>query len=506
MKYGSIKAEVLLKLIITNKFKNNKMKNFKILIVIIALGFTVMNNSIYSQTIAAGGWHSLAVCSDSTVKAFGENASGELGDGTTTDQNIPVSVVGLSSVISVSGGGDQLEAHSLALKKNGTVWAWGSNLYGALGNASTNPSLTPVQVLLLTGVTKISAGGWHSVALKNDGTVWTWGWNTDGQLGDGTFVDKTIATQVPGLTNVVAIAAGTYHVLALKSDSTVWAWGDNISGQIGDNSTDDRNTPVQVSGLSSVVKISAGRFFSLAVKKDGTVWTWGENLYGQLGNGTTTDSHIPVQVTGLSGITSATATTGAFHCLAVKNDNTVWAWGRNTYGNLGDGTVTHSPVPVQVQGATNIIAMAAGTNFSLLVKNDGTFWGCGRNASGQLGDGTFLQRNTIVQATSLCPVMIPTGIQNNNEIELTGITAYPNPSIDGKFLIKINQGSISDKQLKATKIEVFNLMGQIVYQSAINQISSFTPLIVDLSEQPAGLYYLSANLGKQSFNQKLIKK
>ena len=480
--------------------------NLKIRILLITLCLIVWSTLVNAQTIAAGGWHSLAVCSDSTVKAFGENASGELGDGTTTDQNIPVSVVGLSSIISVSGGGDQLEAHSLALKKNGTVWAWGSNIYGALGNATTNPSLTPVQVLLLTGATKISAGGWHSVALKNDGTVWTWGWNIDGQLGDGTFVDKTIPTQVSGLTGVIEIAAGTYHVLALKSDSTVWAWGDNISGQIGDNSTIDRNTPVQVVGLTGVVKIASGRFFSLAVKRDGTVWTWGENLYGQLGNGTTTDSHVPVQVTGLTGITSATAATGAFHCLAVKNDNTVWAWGRNTYGNLGDGTVAHSSVPVLVQGATNIKTMAAGTNFSLLVKNDGTFWGCGRNASGQLGDGTFLQRNTIVQSTYLCPVLIPLGITDNNTPELYEITTYPNPSATGLFSIKIGEGSAFEKQSKIGKLEVYNLMGQIVLQMTVIRQYSDDQISIDLSGQPSGLYFMSLKLGSQTFNQKLIKK
>jgi len=476
--------------------------NFKKIILLAVFAFIGCRHIVNAQVIAAGGWHSLVVCNDSTVKAFGENATGELGDGTTTDSNIPVSVTGLSGIISVSGGGDQLEAHSLALKSNGTVWAWGSNIYGALGNATTTSTTTPVQVLLLTGVTKISAGGWHSVALKNDGTVWAWGWNTDGQLGDGTFVDKTIPTQVTGLSGIIAIAAGTYHVLALKNDSTVWAWGDNISGQIGDGTTTDKSTPVQVSGLTGVVKIAAGRFFSLAVKRDGTVWTWGENLYGQLGNGTTTDSHVPIQVNGLTGVTSAVAATGAFHCMAVRNDNTVWAWGRNTYGNLGDGTVTHQYTPVQMIGASDVAGLAAGTNFSLLYKNDGTFWGCGRNLSGQLGDGTFLQRNTIVQATTMCPVLQPVGISTYDESNsFIKINTFPNPSSDGKVTIEITdeKGTLSDG-----KIVIYNMMGKAVFQSTVNMQSPNTAISVDLSEQANGIYLMTLLSAEHKFYKKLI--
>src|SRR5215210_7760298 len=174
-------------------------KNYKKSVLILLLGIIAFSNAVNAQTIAAGGWHSLVVCTDGSVKAFGENATGELGNGSNTDSNLPVTPTGLTGIISVSGGGDQLEEHSLAL--------------------------------------------------KSDGTVWTWGWNVDGQLGIGSNIDKTFPVKVPGLTGVIKIAAGTYHVLALKNDGTVWAWGDNISGQIGDNSTTDRTSPVQVSGL-----------------------------------------------------------------------------------------------------------------------------------------------------------------------------------------------------------------------------------------------------------------
>jgi len=133
-------------------------KNYKKIILLALLASIECVNIVNAQTIAAGGWHSLAVCNDSTVKAFGENASGQLGDGTTTDRNIPVQVIGLNSIISVSGGGDQLEAHSLGLKSNGTVWSWGSNIYGGLGNGTTINTTSPGQVLVITNAIAISAG------------------------------------------------------------------------------------------------------------------------------------------------------------------------------------------------------------------------------------------------------------------------------------------------------------------------------------------------------------
>lgn len=453
-----------------------------------------------AQRVAAGGWHSLTVCLDSTVRAFGENASGQLGDGTTTDNSSPLLVSGLTGIIAVSAGGDQLEAHSLALKSNGTVWAWGSNLYGGLGNGSTTNSTAPVQVLVLNNVKAISAGGWHSVALRSDSTVWSWGWNGDGQLGDGTLVDKLVAAQIPGLDHVIAIAAGTYHVLALKDDGTVWAWGDNVSGQIGNSTTTDQLTPVQVSGLTNVVKIAAGRFFSLAVKNDGTVWTWGENLYGQLGNGTTTDSPVPVQVNGLTGVTSATCATGAFHCLAEKNDGTVWAWGRNTYGNLGDNTVTHSSIPVQMLGISDVAGMACGTNFSLVYKDDGTFWGCGRNASGQLGDGTVLQHNVLTQSNLMCPMAIPASASTVSEIN-SFVNISPNPSTSGVFKVHLMAGD----PLTAIRLTVFNQLGQPIICHELMSFANDLFENIDLSNQPAGNYIVKINTPTSSFIQKLIK-
>ncbi len=182
----------------------------------------------------------------------------------------------------------------------------------------------------------VKAGGWHTLGLKSDGTVWAWGNNGSGRLGDGTTTDRHTPVQVNGLSGVTAIAGGWHYTIAMKSDGTVWAWGYNDYGQLGDGTTTERHTPVQVSGLSGVVAIAGAQLHSLALKSDGTVWAWGENSAGQLGDGTTTSRYTPVQVSGLSGVVAIAG--GTSYSLALKSDGTVWAWGYNGNGQLGNGT------------------------------------------------------------------------------------------------------------------------------------------------------------------------
>jgi len=155
-----------------------------------------------------------------------------------------------------------------------------------------------VKVSGLAGMTEVAAGQRHSIALKNDGTVWTWGGNNSGQLGNGTFADSRTPVLVAGLSNVTAISAGYDFSIALRSDGTVWAWGANNTGQLGNGSTTNRNTPAQVNGLSGVIAIDSGNCgHSLAVESDGSVWAWGSGMYGQIGNGFTSLQYDPAEVT-----------------------------------------------------------------------------------------------------------------------------------------------------------------------------------------------------------------
>jgi alpha-tubulin suppressor-like RCC1 family protein len=346
--------------------------------------------------ISSGGYHCLALNSDGIVWVWGLNWNGQLGDGTTTSRNAPAQVCacGLTRVVGVGGG----ECHSLAVKTDGTVWAWGHNTEGQLGDGTVTQRHTPVQTSGLIGVVAIASGvALHSLALKSDGTVWAWGRNGDGELGDGTTANRNTPVRVSGLTGVMAIAAGYEHSLAVKSNGTVWAWGYNGYGQLGDGTVLDRHMPVQITALTRAVAIAAGGVHSLAVKSDGTVWAWGDNGYGQLGDGTTTFRLTPVRVSGLTGVANAAG--GYGHSLAVKSNGTVWAWGNNATGQLGDGTTTDRHTPVKTSGLTGVVAVASGYDHSLAVKFDGTIWAWGGNSFGQIGDGTTTDRHLPVLVT-----------------------------------------------------------------------------------------------------------
>ena len=317
--------------------------------------------------IAAGRFHTLALKDDGTVRGWGDNENGQLGDGTRVLRSAPVAVTGLTGIVAIAGG----ERFSLALKSDGTVWAWGNNQSGQLGNGTTSgfPGRADAQAVSgLSGVIAIAAGDNHAAAVKGDGTVWTWGYNGYGQLGDGSGTDRSAPVQVSGLSGVTMVSAGMNYTIARKGDGTAWAWGWNGFGQLGDGTTFNRSTPVPVSGLSGVVAVAAGgnvdtayTVHTAALKSDGTVWTWGSNSSGQLGDGSTTSRSVPGPVSGLTGMTAVAV--GHAHTLALKGDGTVLSWGaalgQNGSGQLGDGAFVARSRPVVVvaeNGAGNLDA------------------------------------------------------------------------------------------------------------------------------------------------------
>jgi len=347
--------------------------------------------------VSTNGSYSLALKSDGTVWGWGSNSFSQVGDGQTYYRSTPALIDnGLTGIVSVSAG-DQF---SLALKSDGKVWAWGNNSFGQLGNGTTTRSQTPVEVSIPNNINiiEISTKYSYSLALASDGTVWSWGRNYYGQLGDGSKTNRSTPVPVSGLTGIIAISAGGAHGLALDSYGTVWSWGGNYVGQLGNGTTTNSLTPVKVKNLPAGIKmISAGGCHSLAIDSDGKVWAWGDNGYGQYGDGTTDSSMSPVQESILENITAVSA--GDLHSLAVDSDGRLWAWGCNDYGEIGNGTMTDQLTPTMVMD--DAVRISAGIYHSVATKSDGSVWAWGLNVDRELGDGTTTDELSPVQSSGV---------------------------------------------------------------------------------------------------------
>jgi len=337
---------------------------------------------LVTGSTGAGGSHNLSLKSDGSLWAWGDNSNGQVGDNSTTNRLSPTHAGTDTDWVVVSSGG----YHSLALKSLGTLWTWGYNSNNQLGDNSTTDSHVPKQVGADTGWTAVSGGSGHSLALRSDGTLWAWGCNTSGQLGDDSLTNRLVPTQIGTDARWIAVSAGGQHSLALRSDGTLWAWGNSSNGQLGDGTVTWRSTPTRIGTDSDWVSVSAGMAFSVALKSDGSLWAWGDNTFGEVGDGTTTARWAPTRV-GTDADWVAVAA-GYAHSIALKKDRSLWAWGWNGSGQLGDGTTSDRAAPVPVGADMNWLAVSCGNFHSVAVKNDGSVWAWGSNNYGQLGDGT----------------------------------------------------------------------------------------------------------------------
>jgi alpha-tubulin suppressor-like RCC1 family protein len=330
--------------------------------------------------VSAGYYHNLALLEDGRVWGWGTNEHGQLGNNSPVNSARPVPVVDpttngeLKGIVAVAAGGDG--RHSVALTKEGTVLTWGQDDWGQLGRSGplVDHVTTPVKVTDLDHVTAVTAGGWHTLALRADGTLWSWGANNYGQLGDGTIHGSIECTRRRVLTleaKVTAMAAGNWHSLAVLDNGTVWAWGNNDTGQLGNAAAPvPSGTPVQVQfppKTAAPIAVAGGYNFSLALLSDGTVWAWGYGGFGSMGNGKPDSWHTPTLVS----VPAARAiAAGAYHGAAILTDGTVKTWGANDVGALGDGSVggwINTPVtvvtdkwPTTKDPLTNVKAISAG--------------------------------------------------------------------------------------------------------------------------------------------------
>ena len=350
--------------------------------------------------IAAGIQHTCALLANGGVRCWGDNFEGQLGDGTGIDRLGPVPVTGITNAVAIAAG----DRHTCALLANGSARCWGENTHGKLGDDTTIRRLAPVAVSGLLNAVAIAAGGGHTCALLANGSVRCWGQNAVGQLGDGSFlINQRTPVPVSGLANAVAIAAGSGHTCALLANGSARCWGLNNSGQLGDNSTTNRFTPaLPVSGLANAVAIAAGVSHTCALLADGRARCWGFNGSGQLGDGFTTNQPTPVTVSGLANAVAIDS--GGGHTCALLADGVASCWGSNTFGELGNGTVSPSFTPTTVAGGGSSVTardIAAGSSHACAVRANSTVACWGDNGSGQLGDGSTTGRLTPVAVSGI---------------------------------------------------------------------------------------------------------
>jgi alpha-tubulin suppressor-like RCC1 family protein len=345
-----------------------------------------------SEPVASGLGHSLALKPDGSLWAWGTNSEGQLGDGTTEKKDIPVRIGEDNKWVAISAG----LKHSLALKSDGTLWAWGNNSHGQLGDGSTKNRTGPVRIGKDTKWVAVEAGDDHSVGLKSDGTLWAWGRNSNGQLGDGTKADKTAPVRIGRDAAWARIAAGAFHTVALQKDMTLWVWGNNSHGQLGDGATTDKTAPIRIGMGARWACIAAGAYHTVALNwcadcgTTFTLWAWGANEHGQLGDGATEDKASPVQIGTDTTWTKISA--GSHHTVALRKGGALWAWGRNNKGQLGDGTTSDKAFPVRIGSEATWVSISGGAMHTLALKADDSAWSWGGNNHGQLGDGLAVNR------------------------------------------------------------------------------------------------------------------
>jgi alpha-tubulin suppressor-like RCC1 family protein len=439
---------------------------------------TRIGTAVDWTTIAAGNGHSIAIRTGGTLWTWGYNNWGQLGDGTTASSAVPAQIApnffdpSFGGYLSQPGGWTSIAAglfHTVAANADGSLAVWGDATAGQLGNGSTAPDSNRPRVLT-TPVTEgqtwsaVSAGSQHTIALQTGRSLWGFGANNFGQLGDATGVDHHSPVEIAPINDWKDVAVGGSHTIAVGKDGSLWAWGDNTYGQVGDGTTTNRSRPVRLGSSYSWKAVAAGDNHSLAITNDGALYSWGNNTYGQLGLSDTVDRHAPVIVecspafhdpsaeycgwsfiaaggnssggqvagdrglrvfgdnrSGQLGINTTqypqsdfaqpmfawrvghniaadfvSFSMGKSYGIAIDTFGNLYTWGYNGTGALGDGTVANHTVPVLL-GTDTWTAVDAGSYHTLAIRSDGTLWAWGDNSFGELGDGTHTQRRVPTQ-------------------------------------------------------------------------------------------------------------
>jgi alpha-tubulin suppressor-like RCC1 family protein len=458
---------------------------------IIILTFCILSAQLHAQCwqdVSAGKDHSVAIQTDGTLWAWGDNDGGQLGEGTAMDRYTITPIGTETDWESVAAG----SFTSYGIKTDGTLWAWGNGGGGELGNGQIgddNYTYVPIRVGTENNWSKVDSGYGHVIALRTDGTLWAWGFNIYGQVGDGTNEIKNVPTQIGTDNDWQYIGCGFRSNFAIKSDGTLWAWGRNDEGQLGDGTNIDKNMPVQIVTDVDWSMASVNGNTTLAIKTDGSLWSWGSNDSWQLGTGQTMPgTNTPLRVGTANDWMTVSA--GAFHSTALKTDGTLWVWGEGFYG-FGDGTNIPKDFPTQIGTDTDWQSISAGGVHTAVIKTNNTLWNWGWNFSGQLANGTNTGNSS--NNTQNLPIEVSCTPLSTEDFVVRQFHVYPNP-VSNNLFIENNGG------FEIQKIRIVDSTGRKIMEKNGN-ISE-----INMQNYQNGIYILSIMSIEKIATYRIIKK
>lgn len=436
------------------------------------------------EKVAAGRDFTLAIKADGTLWAWGGNAYGQLGDGTTVNKLVPTQIGSSTDWESVAAG----FGHSVAIKNNGTLWTWGFNLNGQLGDGTNVNKTVPTQIGTATNWEMVKVKGQHNIALKSNGTLWAWGSNSFSQLGDGTAINRFTPVQIGTGTNWQSIGTGGAHSMAIKTDGTLWCWGFNSNGQLGDGTSTNRFVPTQIGSATNWKSVSGGSYFTIATKTNNSLWTWGRNYNGELGLGNTADKNIPNQVGTATNWDRIAA--GEDYALATRTYGALFAWGYDSEGQLGNGSSTESVLtPTLLLNVPSWIEVEAGRSHSVAIDNLGRLYTWGSNSQGQLGNGSTTNDYEVYGFLACPDNNLSISDVNNSD----SLKVYPNPIAD---VLTISYSE------NITSVSIYTMLGQVISTKIINANEG----TIDVSSLQSGTYFVKVLVDNEVKIRKVIKK
>ena len=442
--------------------------------------FVLQSNAQCWDKISSGAYHTIAIAHDGTLWAWGYNANGQVGNLSNISTASPVKISTDTDWVTIGTG----HYHSFAIKSNGTLWGWGYNAFGQLGNGQTSDRIIPTQIGTETNWLKITGGEEFTVAIKTDGTLWSWGKNQYGQLGIGSVTSQTLPVQIGSDNNWSQIATGRYHAYALKTTKKLWAWGLNNYSQIGDLTTTNRTSPVAIATATNYDYITAGVDSGIAIKEDGFLNAWGlvdaVNVY----------ANYPFNyLSTLGSWTNIKA--GQRHFIGtrlVSGNNLFYTWGRYPYFPNGTvNTTIATNTPTQFLN-TEVISnqLSVNLNSSLVLNNNGLLYGVGQNHVGQLGNSNGSVIGTSFYASVACPAVLSSeSFDSQNTISL-----YPNPVSN-----QLNVSTNSEIQ----KLVIYDVTGKQVKYQEENTNS------IDVEDLKSGFYLLEITIDGNKEIRKFLK-